>query len=70
MAEPNKHLRITRDGVTLDGLNILATDDGIEVEQITDGLYVARLAIYVEAVEVDPALPHTDVTTYSPPRPT
>lgn len=63
---PNKLLRITPDSVTIDGLNVLATDDGVEVEQITDGLHIVRLALYVESVEVDSALPRTDVTTYSP----
>lgn len=64
--EPNKHLKVTPDAVTLDGLDILATDDGIQVEQVTHGLYVVHLALYVESVEVDTELPHTSVTTYTP----
>ncbi len=65
-AQPNKVLSITRNGVAIDGVSILATDDGIGVEQVADDLYIARLTVFVESVEVDSALPHTSVTTYSP----
>lgn len=65
-SQPNKLLTITPDGVTLDGLGVLATDDGIEVEQIADDLFIVRLAVYVESVDVDSGLPQTNVTTYSP----